>query len=86
KVRFPAPGIMGGAAGMAGAFSVDGEAVPIAPRHLEPGETYFLKLPGGGGYGDPRARSRERVAEDVRNGYVSPEVARRDYGLEGGTA
>lgn len=36
---------------------------------------------GGGGYGDPWLRPVERVLEDVRNGYVSIEAARRDYGV-----
>ena len=27
---------------------------------------------GGGGYGDPREREPERVAADVRDGYVTP--------------
>ena len=36
---------------------------------------------GGGGYGDPFARDPRRVAEDVREGYVSQERARLDYGV-----
>lgn len=41
---------------------------------------------GGGGWGDPLQRSVERVAADVAAGYVSPEVARLDYGVEVDTA
>lgn len=37
---------------------------------------------GGGGWGDPRQRPVEEVAADVAAGYVSPEAARRDYGVE----
>lgn len=36
---------------------------------------------GGGGYGDPLLRPVERVLDDLQNGYVSVEVARRDYGV-----
>ncbi|MCC7463549.1 MAG: hydantoinase B/oxoprolinase family protein, partial [Gammaproteobacteria bacterium] len=36
---------------------------------------------GGGGWGDPLARDPERVCRDVRDGYVSIEGARRDYGV-----
>jgi N-methylhydantoinase B len=36
---------------------------------------------GGGGYGDPLQREPEAVATDVRNGYVSIEKAREDYGV-----
>lgn len=37
--------------------------------------------PGGGGYGDPFARSVEHVLDDVIDGYVSVEGAERDYGV-----
>ena len=36
---------------------------------------------GGGGWGDPRARDPQKVLRDVRNGVVSLESARRDYGV-----
>jgi N-methylhydantoinase B len=36
----------------------------------------------GGGYGDPQRRRRELVLEDVRNGYVTEEVARTVYGAD----
>ena len=35
----------------------------------------------GGGYGDPKDRSQEKVWEDIKNGYVSPERAKQIYGL-----
>ena len=34
----------------------------------------------GGGYGDPRKRDRAAVAEDIRNGFITPERAREVYG------
>ena len=34
----------------------------------------------GGGYGDPRHRSREPVLDDLRNGYLTEEQARTVYG------
>jgi N-methylhydantoinase B len=36
----------------------------------------------GGGYGDPGRRSRERVLEDLENGFVTPERALAVYGVE----
>lgn len=36
----------------------------------------------GGGYGDPRRRPREHVLADVKDGYISPRVAREIYGVE----
>lgn len=40
-----------------------------------------MESAGGGGYGDPLKRPAEQVAEDVRNGFVSPERARDGYGV-----
>ncbi|WP_232222545.1 hydantoinase B/oxoprolinase family protein [Paracoccus sphaerophysae] len=48
---------------------------------IQPGERAANKNPGGGGYGDPYEREIARVVEDVRNGLVSIEGARRDYGV-----
>jgi N-methylhydantoinase B len=41
-----------------------------------------LRLPGAGGYGDPGERDRDRLLRDVRDGKVSVESAKRDYGVE----
>ena len=40
-----------------------------------------LRLPGAGGYGDPTERDPALVLRDVRDGKVSLEAARRDYGV-----
>ena len=36
---------------------------------------------GGSGFGDPTERDPELVAEDVGEGYVSPSVAHKVYGV-----
>ena len=36
---------------------------------------------GGGGFGHPHRRDASKVAEDVREGYVSKEAASRLYGV-----
>jgi 5-oxoprolinase (ATP-hydrolysing)/N-methylhydantoinase A len=41
-----------------------------------------VQLAGGAGFGDPRARSAAMVEQDVAEGVVSPESARRDYGWQ----
>ena len=48
---------------------------------LQPGDTFRLETPGGGGYGDPRERDAEAVVADVAAGYVSERSAREDYGV-----
>ena len=42
---------------------------------------YFQQAGGGGGWGDPRERDPAKVLRDVRNGVVSLEKARGDYGV-----
>ena len=49
---------------------------------LSRGDTFSVRSSGGGGWGDPRRRSREEVRSDVRDGYVSPAQARDVYGLD----
>ena len=50
-------------------------------QSIPPGDRLRLEMAGGGGFGDPRERDPERVAEDVRNGFVSIESAGRDYAV-----
>ena len=40
-----------------------------------------VRLAGGAGFGDPRARPAAVVERDVAEGIVSVEAAERDYGL-----
>jgi N-methylhydantoinase B len=46
------------------------------------GTIYHQIAGGGGGYGDPRQRPPARVEEEVRDGLISRESARDDYGVE----
>jgi N-methylhydantoinase B len=48
---------------------------------LRPGDVLLLETGGGGGHGHPFDRPPERVLQDVRDGFVSLEAARRDYGV-----
>ncbi len=82
RTKFPARGLRGGGPGALGEILLD-DGTPLTPkgRHeIAPERTLILRLPGGGGYGDPLARSPEAVLEDVRNGFVSPQQAEEVYG------
>lgn len=46
-----------------------------------PGSIWEQVSGGGGGYGDPFERPIEKVLEDVKNGFVSLEKAKEDYGV-----
>ena len=56
---------------------------------LQPGDTFRLETPGGGGYGNPLDRDPEFVVSDVAESYVSAAAAEERYGVvvrqEGGT-
>ena len=48
---------------------------------LKQGDVIRVRTGSGGGYGDPSERGREAVIEDVRNGYLSAELADKIYGV-----
>jgi len=83
RMRFAPQGAAGGGDGSHGWIAVND--LPIEPTSapeisFRPGDLVRLKVPGGGGHGDPARRSAERLAADLRDGYVTPDGAPRDYG------
>jgi N-methylhydantoinase B len=60
--------------------SVERHAVVTAAQVNE-GDIIRVHTGSGGGQGDPRRRPRELVREDLRNGYISDEIARSVYGF-----
>ena len=83
RIKHPARGRRGGAAGRTGRMYTDaGTELRGKGRQPVPaGERLVMEMPGGGGYGHPFERDPERVRDDVRNELVSPEAAARDYGV-----
>ena len=47
---------------------------------VKAGERVTVLTAGGGGHGSPRERDPVLIAEDLRDGFISEEAARRDYG------
>ena len=84
KMRFPAPGIAGGHPGAPGELWLDDAPLPLDPFTLRPRQVLTLKLPGGGGFGDPAQRDPALLQRDLDRGLVSPAAAARDYGREAG--
>jgi N-methylhydantoinase B len=83
RVKNPARGRDGGAAGAAGGVALR-SGRPIRPkgRQTVPArDAIRLSLPGGGGFGDPRTRDPKAVLDDVLDGLISAEEARLDYGV-----
>ena len=50
---------------------------------IAPGARVRLTAPGAGGYGPVAERPADMIAEDLREGWITPEGARRDYGYDG---
>jgi N-methylhydantoinase B len=81
-------GIAGGKEGSANYVRIlhrdGGEEIfgKTARYRLERDEVARLVTGTGGGWGDPKKRPAEKVADDVRNGYITFDQARRDYGVE----
>ena len=71
-------------AGGAGTLATNRPEIELRAKARVPlpaGTEITLGLPGGGGYGPPWRRDPARVLADVRDGYVSLERARADYGV-----
>jgi N-methylhydantoinase B len=86
RTKSPPFGLAGGGPGGAGRIAI------IGPDGVErelngkgaftatAGAQIWLRAPGSGGFGAPRERDRERLRDDVINGYVSAEAAVTEYG------
>jgi N-methylhydantoinase B len=64
-----------------GEWDTDMPNAKIFGVRLKAGDAYLMQSGGGGGFGSPLERDAERVAHDVREGYVSRDAAHRDYGV-----
>ena len=87
--KFPPFGVNGGLPASLNRFIYQDDAgehtVPLVTKTTEVkvrrGLRVRLESPGGGGFGDPRARDPLRVIRDIRLGYVSRGSAERDYAV-----
>jgi N-methylhydantoinase B len=86
--KFPAWGADGGADGSFNYFefhrangAVEGPMGVAARVVLNKDDVVRMVTCTGGGYGAPKKRDPNRVADDVRNGYISFAQAKEDYGV-----
>ena len=81
--RYPARGRSGGADGRVGVCRLssgrvlEGKGVHVVPA----GDALWIEAPGGGGWGDPRERDPVALAAELRDGLLTREDARRQYGV-----
>ena len=87
--KYPPFGVNGGLPAALNRFvwqTGGGEASPplaskITDVRIASGGRVRLETPGGGGFGPPAVRAPDKVARDVRLGYVSREAARTLYNV-----
>jgi N-methylhydantoinase B len=85
----PPWGLYGGGSGAGNSIElrVDGKwtdnpsNAKLMAQRLKKGDGFMIRSGGGGGFGDPKQRSAERVAHDVGEGYVSAAAAAENYGV-----
>ncbi|MSO75777.1 MAG: hydantoinase B/oxoprolinase family protein [Alphaproteobacteria bacterium] len=81
-------GLLGGKAGGLGRISItyaDGREQVLNSKgaFMAPaGSLISFQVPGSGGFGPVDGRDPAAIRRDLLNGYVTPEAARRDYGVD----
>ena len=81
RTEHPTIGIDGGLDGAPARVAVNNERVhPKKTRELNRGDVFAIQCAGGAGYGSATNRSREAIAADIADGYISQEAAERYYG------
>lgn len=84
----PPWGIAGGGDGSRNRLELlrrDGEVLELASAanlELDQGDVVRIVTANGGGFGDPRLRPSAEIVSDLRDGYIRPEEAANDYGLD----
>jgi N-methylhydantoinase B len=83
RMLFPPRGRSGGRPGALGKLRLrSGLSLRNKGRQVVPaGDRLIVEMPGGGGYGNPLEREVGLLEADYRNGLVTREAARREYGI-----
>ena len=87
RFKYPPPGAKGGDKGGGSKFVIragtdEEELTPSAGKfELQAGHVFYLESAGGGGFGDPKSRDRDRLAQDIEEGYVTGQAAQDKYGV-----
>jgi N-methylhydantoinase B len=82
---WPLEGGLEGSPNYAEVLRADGsreEHAVVTALDVNEGDVIRIHTGSGGGYGDPRRRTRESVLEDVKDGFITLERAREAYGVE----
>ena len=85
---YPPYGIFGGKDGALAEtiLNPQGNAEPVhskETREIKRGDILSFRLSGAGGYGLPEKRDPAAIEQDIADGYVTEDAARKDYGWQG---
>lgn len=81
RTKYAPQGLFGGEPGAKPYFRLE-DGTPLDPKGIAtigPGQAAEIRTHGGGGYGPPEERPKDKVLADVRDGYVSRDAAKRVY-------
>jgi N-methylhydantoinase B len=88
RTKSPPFGLAGGKAGSAARIAMitpDGVRQDLISKGAftaPAGAQIVYEAPGSGGYGPPAERDPAKLRQDLIDGYVTPDGARRDYGID----
>jgi len=83
RTDFPALGLQGGKPGARRLYRLNGEAVSAKGRHeMRPGDRLEMLESGAGGLGEPSRRPRQKLLQDIAEGFVTLGRAKADYGFD----
>ena len=85
RQKFRPWGIAGGGEALGTEYSLlsGKEKKPVRTKSMgsaKKGDVLSIQTAGGGGYGDPKERSRESIKKDIEDGKISLERAKKVYG------
>jgi N-methylhydantoinase B len=91
RFKFAPQGFHGGEPGNKGSLSVirGDQIIPLgatAEFALERGDVVRLAVGGGGGFGDPSQRPREKIERDIDDQRITLDHAAEAYGYQPGPA
>ena len=64
-----------------GKWKTDFPNAKVLVAHLQPGDAFRMRSGGGGGYGSPLDRPIAHVEADAKQGYISVDAARDNFGV-----
>ena len=83
RIKYAPQGLKGGMPGETGIMELNGNTIHPKIIHVfQPHDILTLKTPGGAGFWNPKERPLASLQADLKNGLISIQKAKEDYGCE----